>query len=145
MNKILSSQLMLAPALTFNTSSCVFSLLSQPLLPGSEYQLQALLTRYGPGKLYQVTSDINGTGTLDLTLPRGQIVALLQSKDTKGNSSRWLVDTGGMWTSKLFIPFWESQLPRADREAWMPLCANPAVHFRRQEARDRCSGSVCLQ
>lgn len=68
---------------------------TQPLLPGSEHQMQALLTRYGPGKLYQVTSNINGTGTLDLTLPRGQIVALLQNKDTKGNSSRWLVDTGG--------------------------------------------------
>lgn len=68
---------------------------SQPLLPGSEHQMQALLTRYGPGKIYQVTSNINGTGTLDLTLPRGQIVALLQNKDTKGNNSRWLVDTGG--------------------------------------------------
>ncbi|GAB1301790.1 Rho guanine nucleotide exchange factor 37 [Apodemus speciosus] len=68
---------------------------TQPLLPGSEHQMQALLTRYGPGKLYQVTSNINGTGTLDLTLPRGQIVALLQNKDTKGSSSRWLVDTGG--------------------------------------------------
>lgn len=121
------SQLTLAPALALNTSSCICSLLSQPLLPGSEYQLQSLLTRYGPGKLYQVTSDINGTGPLDLTLPRGQIVALLQNKDTKGNSSRWLVDTGGMWTSKLFIPFWESQLPRADREAWMLVCANLAV------------------
>uniref|UniRef100_A0A2K6CHD6 Rho guanine nucleotide exchange factor 37 n=1 Tax=Macaca nemestrina TaxID=9545 RepID=A0A2K6CHD6_MACNE len=68
---------------------------TQPLLPGSERQAQALLSRYGPGKLYQVTSNISGTGTLDLTLPRGQIVALLQNKDTKGNSSRWLVDTGG--------------------------------------------------
>nr|XP_038952757.1 rho guanine nucleotide exchange factor 37 isoform X2 [Rattus norvegicus] len=68
---------------------------SQPLLPGSEHQMQSLLTRYGPGKIYQVTSNINGTGTLDLTLPRGQIVALLQNKDTKGNNSRWLVDTGG--------------------------------------------------
>ncbi|XP_011786925.1 PREDICTED: rho guanine nucleotide exchange factor 37 [Colobus angolensis palliatus] len=68
---------------------------TQPLLPGSERQVQALLSRYGPGKLYQVTSNISGTGTLDLTLPRGQIVALLQNKDTKGNSSRWLVDTGG--------------------------------------------------
>lgn len=68
---------------------------SKPLLPGSEHQMQALLTRYGPGKIYQVTSNINGTGTLDLTLPRGQIVALLQNKDTKGNNSRWLVDTGG--------------------------------------------------
>ncbi|KAL6041211.1 hypothetical protein STEG23_022917, partial [Scotinomys teguina] len=68
---------------------------TQPLLPDSEHQLQALLTRYGPGKLYQVTSNISGTATLDLTLPRGQIVALLQNKDTKGNNSRWLVDTGG--------------------------------------------------
>ncbi|XP_008526540.1 rho guanine nucleotide exchange factor 37 isoform X2 [Equus przewalskii] len=67
----------------------------QPLLPGAERQVQALLSRYGPGKLYQVTSNISGAGTLDLTLPRGQVVALLQNKDTKGNSSRWLVDTGG--------------------------------------------------
>ncbi|KAM6224244.1 rho guanine nucleotide exchange factor 37 [Rhynchocyon petersi] len=67
----------------------------QPLLPGAERQVQALLSKYGPGKLYQVTSSVSGTGTLDLTLPRGQIVALLQNKDTKGNSNRWLVDTGG--------------------------------------------------
>ncbi|XP_016066124.1 PREDICTED: rho guanine nucleotide exchange factor 37 [Miniopterus natalensis] len=67
----------------------------QPLLPGAERQVQALLSRYGPGKLYQVTSNTSGAGTLDLTLLRGQIVALLQNKDTKGNSSRWLVDTGG--------------------------------------------------
>ncbi|KAG8504539.1 Rho guanine nucleotide exchange factor 37 [Galemys pyrenaicus] len=66
-----------------------------PLLPGAERQVQALLSRYGPGKLYQVTSNINGAGTMDLTLLRGQIVALLQNKDTRGNSSRWLVDTGG--------------------------------------------------
>ncbi|XP_006150940.1 rho guanine nucleotide exchange factor 37 [Tupaia chinensis] len=68
---------------------------TQPLLPGSERQVQALWSRYGPGKLYQVTNNISGAGSLDLTLPRGQIVALLQNKDTKGNSGRWLVDTGG--------------------------------------------------
>ncbi|XP_060036874.1 rho guanine nucleotide exchange factor 37 isoform X2 [Erinaceus europaeus] len=67
----------------------------QPLLPGAERQVEALLSRHGPGKLYQVTSNISGMGTMDLTLLRGQIVALLQDKDTKGNSSRWLVDTGG--------------------------------------------------
>uniref|UniRef100_A0A8D1I6X1 Rho guanine nucleotide exchange factor 37 n=1 Tax=Sus scrofa TaxID=9823 RepID=A0A8D1I6X1_PIG len=68
---------------------------TRPLLPGAERQVQALLSRYGSGKLYQVTSNISGSGTLDLTLPRGHVVALLQNKDTKGNSSRWLVDTGG--------------------------------------------------
>ncbi|KAM9693467.1 rho guanine nucleotide exchange factor 37 isoform 1-T2 [Trichechus inunguis] len=67
----------------------------QPLLPGAEHQVQALLSKYGPRRLFQVTSSISGAGTLDLTLPRGQIVALLQNKDTKGNSCRWLVDTGG--------------------------------------------------
>ncbi|XP_022349140.1 rho guanine nucleotide exchange factor 37 [Enhydra lutris kenyoni] len=67
----------------------------QPLLPGAERQVQALLSRYGPEKLYQVTSNVSGAGTLDLMLLRGQVVALLQNKDTKGNSSRWLVDTGG--------------------------------------------------
>lgn len=59
--------------------------------------MQALLSKYGPEKLYQVTSNIRGSGTLDLTLLQGQVVALLQNKDTKGNSSRWLVDTGGTW------------------------------------------------
>ncbi|XP_010987791.1 rho guanine nucleotide exchange factor 37 isoform X2 [Camelus dromedarius] len=68
---------------------------AQPLLPGAERQVQALLSKYGLGKLYQVTSNISGAGALDLTLPRGHIVALLQNKDTKGNSGRWLVDTGG--------------------------------------------------
>ncbi|XP_049641131.1 rho guanine nucleotide exchange factor 37 [Suncus etruscus] len=67
----------------------------QPLPPGTERLVQTLLGKYGPGKLYQVTSNISGMGTMDLTLLRGQVVALLQNKDTKGNSSRWLVDTGG--------------------------------------------------
>lgn len=92
--------------------------------------MEALLSKYGPGKLYQVTSNINGAGTLDLTLPRGQIVALLQNKDTKGNSSRWLVDTGGTWA--LLGPF--SLLgklpPEASEETWhsyksMSGCTNP--------------------
>ncbi|XP_010625446.1 rho guanine nucleotide exchange factor 37 isoform X1 [Fukomys damarensis] len=80
---------------------------SQPLLPGSERQVQALLSKYGPGKLYQVTSNISRAGTLDLTLPRGQIVALLQNKDTKGHSSRWLVDTGGL---RGYVPAGKLQL-----------------------------------
>ncbi|XP_004854453.1 rho guanine nucleotide exchange factor 37 [Heterocephalus glaber] len=82
---------------------------SQPLLPGSESQVQALLSKYGPGKLYQTTSNISGAGTLDLTLSRGQIVALLQNKDTKGHSSRWLVDTGG---HRGYVPAGKLQLYR---------------------------------
>nr|XP_055242159.1 rho guanine nucleotide exchange factor 37 isoform X2 [Gorilla gorilla gorilla] len=105
---------------------------TQPLLPGSERQVQALLSRYGPGKLYQVTSNISGTGTLDLTLPRGQIVAILQNKDTKGNSGRWLVDSGG---HRGYVPAGKLQLyhvvPSAEelrRQAGLnkdPRCLTP--------------------
>ncbi|XP_009959024.1 PREDICTED: rho guanine nucleotide exchange factor 37, partial [Leptosomus discolor] len=68
---------------------------TQPLNPAEERKVLSLVSKHGPEKLYQVTSNINGSKDLDLTLQRGQIVALLQSVDTKGNTSRWLVDAGG--------------------------------------------------
>ncbi|XP_074739844.1 rho guanine nucleotide exchange factor 37 isoform X1 [Strix uralensis] len=67
----------------------------QPLNPAEERKVLSLVSKHGPDKLYQVTSNISGSKDLDLTLQRGQIVALLQSVDTKGNTSRWLVDAGG--------------------------------------------------
>lgn len=67
----------------------------QPLTPAEERKVLSLVSKHGPDKLYQVTSNISGSRDLDLTLLRGQIVALLQSADTKGNTSRWLVDAGG--------------------------------------------------
>ncbi|XP_056667432.1 rho guanine nucleotide exchange factor 37 isoform X2 [Monodelphis domestica] len=67
----------------------------QPLQPAAERQVQALMSKYSPSKLYQVTSNISGSGNLALTLQKGQIVAVLQDRDIKGNTSRWLVDTGG--------------------------------------------------
>ncbi|NXV50822.1 ARH37 factor, partial [Uria aalge] len=68
---------------------------TQPLNPAEEQKVLSLVSKHGPDKLYQVTSNISGSKDLDLTLQRGQIVALLQSMDTKGNTSRWLVDAGG--------------------------------------------------
>lgn len=67
----------------------------QPLTPAEERKVLSLVSKHGPDKLYQVTSNTSGSRDLDLTLLRGQIVALLQSADTKGNTSRWLVDAGG--------------------------------------------------
>ncbi|NWU52247.1 ARH37 factor, partial [Dromas ardeola] len=68
---------------------------TQPMNPAEERKVLSLVSKHGPDKLYQVTSNISGSKDLDLTLQRGQIVALLQSVDTKGNTSRWLVDAGG--------------------------------------------------
>ncbi|XP_054143845.1 rho guanine nucleotide exchange factor 37 isoform X2 [Melozone crissalis] len=68
---------------------------TQALTPAEERKVLSLVSKHGPDKLYQVTSNTSGSRELDLTLLRGQIVALLQSSDTKGNTSRWLVDAGG--------------------------------------------------
>ncbi|XP_060096582.1 rho guanine nucleotide exchange factor 37 isoform X2 [Heteronotia binoei] len=67
----------------------------QPLSPAEERRVLLLVNRHGPDKLYQVTSNISGSKDMDLTLQRGQVVALLHDMDTKGNSNRWLVDAGG--------------------------------------------------
>ncbi|KAG6941057.1 Rho guanine nucleotide exchange factor 37 [Chelydra serpentina] len=67
----------------------------QPLSPAEERRVLSLVNKHGSDKLYQVTSNISGSRDLDLTLQRGQIVALLHEMDTKGNTNRWLVDAGG--------------------------------------------------
>ncbi|XP_042306101.1 rho guanine nucleotide exchange factor 37 isoform X2 [Sceloporus undulatus] len=67
----------------------------QSLNTTEERKVVLLMNKHGSDKLYQVTSNINGSKDMDLTLQRGQIVALLHDKDTKGNPNRWLVDTGG--------------------------------------------------
>lgn len=84
----------------------------QPLTPAEERKVLSLVSKHGPDKLYQVTSNISGTKELDLTLLRGQIVALLQSADTKGNTSRWLVDAGGTVSTvgSLSLPWHQGQI-----------------------------------
>ncbi|XP_077183208.1 rho guanine nucleotide exchange factor 37 [Paroedura picta] len=78
----------------------------QPLSPAEERRVLLLVNKHGPDKLYQVTSNISGSKEMDLTLQRGQIVALLHDTDTKGNSNRWLVDAGG---PRGYIPPWKVQ------------------------------------
>ncbi|XP_075457061.1 rho guanine nucleotide exchange factor 37 isoform X3 [Ascaphus truei] len=63
--------------------------------PAFEHQVHLLLQRHGPDQIYQVMSNVSGSRELDLTLHRGEVVAALQLSDTKGNTNRWLVDTGG--------------------------------------------------
>uniref|UniRef100_A0A8C6X1L2 Rho guanine nucleotide exchange factor 37 n=1 Tax=Naja naja TaxID=35670 RepID=A0A8C6X1L2_NAJNA len=66
-----------------------------PLSSAEEKKVLLLLNKHGPDKLYQVTSDTGGCKDMDLTLQRGQIVAFLHGMDSKGNTNRWLVDSGG--------------------------------------------------
>ncbi|XP_040460976.1 rho guanine nucleotide exchange factor 37 [Falco naumanni] len=96
---------------------------TQPLNPAEERKVLSLVSKHGPDKLYQVTSNISGSKDLDLTLQRGQIVALLQSVDTKGNTSRWLVDAGG---PRGFVPAGKLQ-PYCPVQSQQPRMQMPAL------------------
>ncbi|NXI64410.1 ARH37 factor, partial [Anseranas semipalmata] len=96
---------------------------AQPLNPAEERKVLSLVSKHGPDKLYQVTSNISGSKDLDLTLQRGQIVALLQSMDTKGNTSRWLVDAGG---PRGFVPAGKLQ-PYCPVQSQQPRMQTPAL------------------
>ncbi|KFQ07716.1 Rho guanine nucleotide exchange factor 37, partial [Haliaeetus albicilla] len=99
------------------------SRVTQPLNPAEERKVLSLVSKHGPDKLYQVTSNISGSKDLDLTLQRGQIVALLQSVDTKGNTSRWLVDAGG---PRGFVPAGKLQ-PYCPVQSQQPGMQMPAL------------------
>lgn len=91
------------------------------------------MNKHGPDKLYQVTSNISGSKDLDLTLQRGQIVALLHGMDTKGNTNRWLVDAGGTCEDYRIL-----LLP--------PDTKGPSGRLEKQEGElcsDKVNGPVC--
>ncbi|XP_029113363.1 rho guanine nucleotide exchange factor 37 isoform X2 [Scleropages formosus] len=67
----------------------------QPLSPSSQRRLQVLMERHSPEKIYQLTRHVVGSRELDLTLQRGELVALVSEMDTRGDRRRWLVDAGG--------------------------------------------------
>ncbi|XP_069828497.1 rho guanine nucleotide exchange factor 37 isoform X2 [Dendropsophus ebraccatus] len=82
----------------------------QEHIPVIERQAQQLLKQYGPQKVYQVMSAVKGTREMELTLKRGDVVAVIQFADTKGNKNRWLVDTGGL---RGYVPCSKLQLYQA--------------------------------
>ncbi|KFQ67602.1 Rho guanine nucleotide exchange factor 37, partial [Phaethon lepturus] len=105
--------------------------MAQPLNPAEERKVLSLVSKHGPDRLYQVTSNISGSRDLDLTLQRGQIVALLQSVDTKGNRSRWLVDAGG---PRGFVPAGKLQ-PYCPVQSQQPGMLMPALESSTERRR----------
>ncbi|XP_061691240.1 rho guanine nucleotide exchange factor 37 isoform X2 [Syngnathoides biaculeatus] len=68
---------------------------SQPLNSSSQQRLRMLTDKHGSDKIYQVLSAVVGGRDLDLTLAKGELVALISQADTRGDRRRWLVDAGG--------------------------------------------------
>ncbi|CAN9514652.1 unnamed protein product [Ophioblennius macclurei] len=67
----------------------------QPLSPSSQSRLKQLTDKHGSGKIYQVASTVVGSRDLDLSLNKGELVAVISEADTRGDKRRWLVDAGG--------------------------------------------------
>ncbi|KAB5571408.1 hypothetical protein PHYPO_G00224650 [Pangasianodon hypophthalmus] len=67
----------------------------QPVVAVSEKRLKVLIDRHGTEKLYQLTGPVVATRDLDLTLNKGELVAVISEMDTRGDRRRWLVDAGG--------------------------------------------------
>ncbi|XP_047440342.1 rho guanine nucleotide exchange factor 37 [Mugil cephalus] len=67
----------------------------QPLSPSSQRRLKQLMDKHGSGKIYQVMATVVGSRDLDLSLAKGELVAVISEADTRGDKKRWLVDAGG--------------------------------------------------
>lgn len=82
--------------LSFSPVLSLKSLLSlQPLSPSSQRRLKQLTDKHGSGKIYQVTGAVVGSRDLDLSLAKGELVAIVSEADSRGDKRRWLVDAGG--------------------------------------------------
>ncbi|XP_075712719.1 rho guanine nucleotide exchange factor 37 [Rhinoderma darwinii] len=117
----------------------------QEHIPAIERQIQQLLKRYSPQKLYQVMSAVKGTREMELTLSRGDVVAVMQFADTRGNKNRWLVDTGGsrgyVLCSKL-QPYQETHSPTQSQSS-MHTQSSPEAMKTLETRRHTVTAPVC--
>lgn len=68
----------------------------QPIVAVSEKRMKLLMDKHGTEKLYQLTGPVVAIRDLDLTLNKGELVAVISEMDTRGDRRRWLVDAGGI-------------------------------------------------
>ena len=61
----------------------------------SDSQRMYVRQMYPVSRLYHVTADHTASQIMDVTLPRGTLVAIIKEGDPMGNKERWFVDNGG--------------------------------------------------
>ncbi|KAK7922366.1 hypothetical protein WMY93_009268 [Mugilogobius chulae] len=66
-----------------------------PVNPCWALRYQQLRQKHSPDRIYEVTSGAVGSRELDLSLIKGELVAVVSERDSKGDRRRWLVDAGG--------------------------------------------------
>ncbi|XP_077406854.1 dynamin-binding protein isoform X4 [Vanacampus margaritifer] len=53
-----------------------------------------LMSRYGPGKLFQAERNFNAAQDLDVSILEGDLVGIIKQQDPMGSNNRWLIDNG---------------------------------------------------
>ncbi|KAF5893847.1 rho guanine nucleotide exchange factor 37-like, partial [Clarias magur] len=94
----------------------------QPVIAVSEKRLKDLVAKHGTEKLYQLIGPVVATRDLDLTLSKGELVAVISEIDTRGDRRRWLVDAGG---PRGYVP--SSKLARYNQVGMVHPPASPLL------------------
>ncbi|KAF7707482.1 rho guanine nucleotide exchange factor 37 isoform X1 [Silurus meridionalis] len=95
----------------------------QPVVAWSEKRLKELIDKHGTEKIYQLTGPVVATRDLDLTMNKGELVAVISEMDTRGDRRRWLVDAGG---PRGYVP--ASRLARYNHVAMPQPPASPVLN-----------------
>lgn len=111
----------------------------QEYTPATERQIQQLLQRYKAEKLYQVVSSFASSKEMELSLSRGDVVAVIQLADTRGNRNRWLVDTGA---SRGYVPSSKLQ-PYQVEQSPSRLSVSPEPNKTVEVRRHSLTSQVC--
>lgn len=66
-----------------------------PVNPCWSLRLQTLSQKHPRERIFEVTAAVVGSRDLDLALIKGELVAVVSERDSRGDRRRWLVDAGG--------------------------------------------------
>lgn len=69
--------------------------LVMPVHPCWSLRLQILSQKHPRERIFEATAAVVGSRDLDLTLIKGELVAVVSERDSRGDRRRWLVDAGG--------------------------------------------------
>lgn len=97
----------------------------QPVNPCWEQRLKHLTERHSLEKIYRATAAVWGSRDLDLTLIKGELVAVVSERDSRGDRRRWLVDNGGQRGYAPASKLTRYQPPSADEPPPSPQPTRP--------------------
>uniref|UniRef100_A0A8U7MG27 Dynamin-binding protein n=1 Tax=Corvus moneduloides TaxID=1196302 RepID=A0A8U7MG27_CORMO len=132
-----SSATFIERKLSLERKKPVPSLLESPRQ--TEDHRSKLLSTYSTESLYQAKRKCNAVQEFDIDLHEGELVAVVEQKDSFGSTSRWLVDTGiltGYVYSSFLRPYNPAKVStrspgykKSDSSSPLHFCENPTFQI----------------